>query len=141
MSELIDDERLRAQLTERGLKETAELLAFLDKVALKLSDALEDNKVSLVEIVEISVSVVPRIRQALLGLAQVPEELKNLVDSPENIELLADVIMPDVFAKSPPFVSALVNALIGLLREIVHVLAIYKNRNNWENPPKANIVQ
>lgn len=140
MSELIDDERLRSQLIERSLKETGELLAFLSVLVRKLDESLEDSKVSIPELINLTVSVVAHARQALVGLLSVPNELKHVVDSPENIELLADVIMPDLTEYASPFAREFASALVGLLRELVNTLSIYRNRSNWVNPPKPRVV-
>lgn len=119
------------KLSNAGILETAEVLAFGAALVAGLQSSLQDDgKVSVMEGAGLAVSLVGDVRAAFTGARAIPAELSHL--DPGDVDMLGDVIWP-AFTGFPSHQRELLDASLGVVREFVNLYRVFVD------PPKAHL--
>lgn len=137
-------ENQRDDFAEAGILQLAEGVEFLLRFGHSIGDALaDDNRISATEIFGVAWSCFGSAKQAFSGSSHILAEAKNL--EAKHIVMLADAffdprIEGGIARLDTEWKREMVNRAIGALVQLVHVWQGFRDRENWVNPPKANII-
>lgn len=131
----------KKQLAQLGILNLAEVCHFVSVSIDGLNNTLSDGKISIFEGISLALKVSPEAREAFKDIDKVLTEVKVL--DAQRFEVLAELLYPTLFhtLEGKPYTQELVNRVLGIATQVVHLVQLLRDKENWINPPAAKVVE
>lgn len=129
----------RKKLETLGIVNLGEVCYLVSHIIHKSHEAyVDDGKVGIWEGAGILLSSLDAGKEALADISKVVEEA--LYIRAEGVEALADILYPSIVGSllGRPYAEEMVNRVIGLAVQLVHVIALIRDKDTWI--PRVKIV-